>query len=293
MSARLGWIAEDSLLFRVWEWFNRRAYGRAAAVVTLGRCMERFVARTYLDGRPGSKRGRAPILETIHIWEDGSVIRPLPREKNPFARENGLEDRFVILYSGSIGLHHELECLIEAAARLGDLDDVLFLFIGEGARKAKLERMVRERKLENCRFLPYQPRDNLKYSLTCGDMYVVTQERGLEGLIVSCKIFPALASGTMVLGLVHPEIEVASIIRRSGAGVVLSHEDIAGIEAAVRKAHADRQGTARMGAAGRAYFERHFDKKIVMEALEALMNKAFWQEKGNPQWARSEIRRTS
>lgn len=279
MSARLGWMSEDSFFYKLWVRLNARTYRSADALVPIGRCMQRFMKETYFSKPKGKQKSDLPPMEIIHNWEDGERIKPLPREENPFVGEHAFGDRFVVLYSGSIGLHHELECIIEAAEKLRDQREILFVFIGEGARKDKLQEMVRSKGLQNCLFLPYQPLDNLRYSLTSGDLYVITQERGLEGLIVSCKIYSALASGTEVLGLVHPDTEVAAIIRESDAGVVLDHSDVDGIVRAIRISADNREQNARKGAAGRLYFKEHFEKKISMKAYEDLLGRVFWSEK--------------
>lgn len=89
-------------------------------------------------------------------------------------------DRNVLLYSGNVGEKQGLENVIAAAARFRDRP-WLFAIVGEGGSRARLEKMVAERQLDNVRFLPLQPYDAL---LALADCHLVIQRRGGRGAAV-------------------------------------------------------------------------------------------------------------
>jgi len=83
-------------------------------------------------------------VEIIHNWADGKCIESLPAEVNPLRTTWGLSHRFVVGYSGNMGRAHDFETIVEAAKLLKDETNILFLFVGDGARRVWLQEQVQE-----------------------------------------------------------------------------------------------------------------------------------------------------
>jgi colanic acid biosynthesis glycosyl transferase WcaI len=160
-------------------WCRDRSLAMASCNVVLGEVMAARVA-----GR-ASQKAR---VQVIHNWSSGESIRPIAAEQNPLRREWGLDGKFVVGYSGNMGRAHDFASLLEAAGRLSNRADVVFLLIGGGHQKAQLEETVRRHALTNVMFRPYQPREMLMYSLTAPDCHIVSLKPSLEGLIVPSKV---------------------------------------------------------------------------------------------------------
>ena len=69
---------------------------------------------------------------TIPVWSRRDEIYPVAREANPLRRSLGLDGKFVAMYSGNLGLAHSFDEFLEAARRLRDRADIVFLFVGDG-----------------------------------------------------------------------------------------------------------------------------------------------------------------
>lgn len=255
VAVRLGYMGEGSLVARVWKWLNRRAYGRASAMIVLGEQMRRVIENSS---------AQLPPVHVIHNWADGSQIRPVAKKLNPFVKRHGLEGKLVVLYSGNLGQAHELETLVEAAERLKDLHELVILFIGQGARKAKLMSIVAERHLGNVLFLPPVPYEELPYSLTAGDVGVVTLERGVEGLCEPSKLYGYLAAGLAILALVGENSEVAAIVKKHRCGYRLDQGDVDGFVEMMRHWLVNREELEEMKWRARECFERYYDRRIAV-----------------------------
>lgn len=262
IAVALGYLRPHSGLTRLWERLNLGVLRHAAAVIVLGEAMEEVIHRKApaCDGR----------LHVIHNWADADFVRPLAKADNPFAREHDLLDRFVLQYSGNIGRFQDLESIIEAADLLRE-DPVLFLFIGEGGKKARLQEMCRQKGLENVRFLPYVPREILPNSLTSADAALVSMEKETVGLCVPSKLYGILASGVPVLAISDPESEVARIIRRFECGDCVPPRRPDLLAERVRALRADPARCARMGARGRLALEQHFTRSVATAAYAAVL----------------------
>lgn len=203
---------------------NRFLVRRAARIVTLGDTMSARLVRG---------KGADPAkITVIHNWADTSAIVPSAKA-NAFAREHGLESRFVVLHAGNIGLSQNLDMVIEAAGLLKERADILFLFIGDGSRKTALEELARSRRLAHVRFLPFQPRDQLRWTYASSDVCLVSLKPGLAGYIVPSKLYPILAAGRPYIAAVDAVSEVAALTERHRCGVLVPPDDAAKLAAAI------------------------------------------------------------
>lgn len=256
----LGTFREGSLVTRLLDYLNGTILSRADRVIVLGDCMrERVAAR--LGGE------REALVDVIHNWADGEKIRPLAEgERNVFAEEHGLCGRFVVQFSGNLGRVNDFDTPLEAARILRDRDDVLFLFIGDGTRRDELREHVRRNALGNVRFLPYQPRETLLYSLAAGSAHLVTLAPGLAGLSVPSKTYGILAAGRPVLFVGDPRSDVARLVAEHRCGEVIPSGDSARLAAVVSAWADDAATVARMGRAARELFLHRFDRPHAVEA---------------------------
>jgi glycosyltransferase involved in cell wall biosynthesis len=254
----LGRIRNEALVHGLMR-LNRILRARAAAVVAIGRDMERRLAA---QGIPPGK------IHVIPNWADGSLIRPL-QSPSCLRTEQGWDDRFVVMHSGNVGLSQDLEVLVEAADRLRDHDDILFAIVGDGAAKERLRREVRRRGLGNVQFLPYQPKATLTDSLGAADVHVVALRRGLAGRIVPSKVYGIMAAGRPFIAAVEEGSEPALLVQEHGCGMRAEPSDpqaLAGAILDMRGAPLDA-----MGSRGREALERLYDRPIATAAYRNLL----------------------
>ena len=224
------------------ERLNRFLVRRAARVVALGDTM----AARLIEGK-----GADPAKVTvIHNWADTSAIVPSDRH-NAFAAAHGLDDRLVVLHAGNMGMGQNLDVVIDAADRLRNRPDILLLFIGDGNRRVALEAAVAARGLANVRFLPFQPRDQLRWTYASADVCLVSLKPGLAGYIVPSKLYPILAAGRPFIAAVEPSSEVAAITTTHGCGRLAVPGDADDLAAQVVALADDPAARAVMGARAR------------------------------------------
>jgi glycosyltransferase involved in cell wall biosynthesis len=228
------------------ERVNKFLVRRAARIVALGDTM----AARLVNGK-----GADPAkITVIHNWADTSAIVPSDKD-NAFARAHGLADRFVVLHAGNIGLSQNLDMVIEAAERLEPRSDIVFLFIGDGSRKAALQAAVAEKRLPNVRFLPFQPRDQLRWTYAASDVCLVSLKPGLAGYIVPSKLYPILAAGRPYVAAIDAMSEAASLTERHKSGVVIAPGDATALAAEITRMAADGRERESMGGRARVAAE--------------------------------------
>jgi glycosyltransferase involved in cell wall biosynthesis len=262
----LGYIPEDSVVENVWSRLNARAFGGAEHIVALGPVMRDRIAENAGPGFDSEK------ITIIHNWEDEEFIEPVPKEENWFSEEHGLVERFTVLYSGNIGEFHDLETVVEAAAAFEN-EDVQVLIIGEGDNKDAIVNRAEALGLrgDTVRFLPYQPWDDLPYSLTSGDVSIVTVNEGFEGICVSSKLYSAMAAGMPVLGIAQPYDDEARIIDSFDAGMHVPQGDTDGVIEAIDTWKDDAELVDEQGRNARRAFEQRFTKDQSVDRYYRLL----------------------
>lgn len=252
----LGLLSRDGLVARAWWRVMDAIYCDADRIVVLGESMERHL-RERMAGDPDFDPAK---IETIPNWADGEFVEPMDKVDNDFAQEQGTVEPFTLLYSGNVGRFHDVQTAIDAIGILEERgrDDVQLLVIGEGAEKERLREYVDREGISNVRFLPFQPRERLPETLTCGDASLVGVKSEMEGLCVSSKLYTSLAAGVPVLAVVGEGDEVARVVREHDCGEHVSPGDAAAAADVLATWADDPDRTGSMGANARECFEERF-----------------------------------
>ncbi|HEX7997118.1 MAG TPA: glycosyltransferase family 4 protein [Pyrinomonadaceae bacterium] len=263
----LGTLKEKSTGARFFDWLNRRALQRMDRIIVLGECM-----RDRIKAKVGDERSAR--IDIIHNWADGRLIKPLAREEhNPFTAQHGLQDKFVVLFSGNFGLVNEFQTVLEAARRLREREDIVFLFIGDGVKGSEIKKFTQEHQLENIRMLPYQPREELCFSLTAGDAHLTTLADGLAGLSVPSKTYAILAAGRPVLFVGDLRSAIARLVSENNCGAVVASGQSEQLAQLIMDWAASPSKLAEIGARARSLFESRFDRQHAITAYLASFEK--------------------
>ena len=251
------------------SWFIRKlrhkmfsVYKRCERMIVLSTDMKQLL----LDS--GIKEDRIGIVPN---WADTNVIRPIPREENRFLQRESLQDKFVVMYSGNLGLTQRLEEFVEAAALLKAEQDIVFVFVGRGARKASLQEMAESMQLTNVRFLDYQPKTELSHSLSAADLHLVPLTRQLSQCLMPSKVYGILAAGRPYLTNAPKESELHQLTKTRNAGLSVepgSSEDIATI---ILESKSDPEALQAMGRRCRILAESLYTKNHGTKAYTQLL----------------------
>ena len=254
IAVELGYLRRGGVVERVWNRLNVWCAVSASSVVTIGPKMKEIV-QAKLPHEAAKNR-----LTVIHNWADGDSIAPLPKEENWFCRKFDLVDKFTVLYSGNMGASHDLESVVLAARQLKNIPDIRFVLIGGGIKVQKITDMVNEYELSNVMILPYQSRDALPYSLTCGDISIVTLEPGIEGLSVPSKLYSSLAAGQAILAIMYEDSDVSEIVESRECGWRISPGNVSDIVGAIKKLYENPRLLQSMKDRARACFESEYTR---------------------------------
>lgn len=264
MLENLGRLRRGGLLARLWHGMNRLVWGRAACVITIGEEMAANI-------RPHLRGPKPTPLVVIPNWADSTFLRPRPKAENPFAQRLGEVDKLTILYSGNLGHSHDLTPLLDVAREVREeWKEVSFLIIGGGVRYAEIEERIRREALTNVRLLPLQPEQDLPYTLTTGDVAVVTYEAGAEGYMVPSKSYYYLAAGCALLVLASGENSISRLANEHGCGISIMASDGPALKAAIARYRSDRSFLQLCRTRARTVQETLFSRRNAARYVEHL-----------------------
>jgi colanic acid biosynthesis glycosyl transferase WcaI len=216
----LGVVRKGSLLVRALDWCNVALLRRATAVIV---CDEYMAKRVRDKFDPGDR------LHIATPWAHDQHLESIAHDANPFRLAHVAAGRRALMYSGNHALSNPLATVLDAASRLVDDRRLAFLFVGGGAGKREVE----SRHLANVLSLPYEPLEQLKYSLSAADVHVVTIGAAVVGIVHPCKIYGAMAVGRPVLAFGPRQSHVADIVSQ-GIGWHIEHGDVDGAVATLQ-----------------------------------------------------------
>lgn len=220
----LGRVRADSLSARVFEASNRLVLRRARRVIALDPSMA---------ARLSAKQDLGDRLRILPPWPHEDVLDLASADPQGFRARHGLVDRFVVMYSGNHSLAHPLDTILDAAKRLEDRKDVVFVFVGGGKGKQAIEDAI-SAGASNLRSLPYQPLAELGGSLGAADLHLVVFGDEMLGIVHPCKAYGAMAVGRPLFLIGPAASATALLIARYELGWRVDHGDAKGAEALIR-----------------------------------------------------------
>lgn len=249
---------------------------RADKVIVVGRDMVDTLKRRF-------QQNKLPRYAFINNWVDEKELYPLPADDpqvTAFRRKYGLENKYVIMYSGNLGLYYDLENLIrvikefrkgrtmdgriENGPLTADGREVVFAFVGAGSMKRRLEKYKEKHHIDNVIFIPYQKKEELIYSLNAADVHWCVSAKGIKGVSVPSKLYGCLAVQKPVIGVMEPGAEARLIMEEIGCGYVCDPGDYEHVARHVRWfiEHAGSEEVTEMGRRGREYLVKNLTRDV-------------------------------
>lgn len=249
---------------------------QADLVVTVGRDLVETLEKRfhYQD---------VPKHIMINNWIDEKEVYPLPADNEhvqTFRKWYGLENRFVIMYSGNIGMYYDLENLLKVleqfpeGTRSVDGRKVAFVFVGNGTARNGLFRYKEEHHMDNVFFIPYQDKENLIYSLNAADIHLCVNAKGIKGVSCPSKAYGIMAAGRPILGCLENGTEVLALIEECACGYCCEPGDYDGFATNIRRVlETSNEQLQEMGMKGRRYLEQNLTKDAsVKKYIAAILS---------------------
>ncbi len=210
-------------------------------------------------------------ISVLHHWSDGGEICPVSPRDNSLRKAWGLQDKFVVGYSGNFGRAHEFGTMLAAAKRLEHRPDIRFLLIGGGHQHAAVKAAVQDLGLQHVIFKPLQPVENLAESLSVADVHLVSLLPELEHCVIPSKFYGILAAGRPTIFVGDPDGEVPRVLKARGCGSCVEIGETDKLAAIIENLCDDPEILKAMGDAARRLLCAEYSREKATDAWAALI----------------------
>lgn len=250
--------AKNKLLLNTVMAVDKFSCKNSDKVIVVGRDMQETLKNRF-------NNKKVPSNVFINNWINEKEIYPLDQNHPKiiaFKEKYNLKDKFIIMYSGNIGLYYDLENIIKVIGEFKDREDVVFAFIGDGTVKSKIEEYVTNNNLNNVTFIPYQDKADLIYSLNAADIHWVVNAKGIKGVSVPSKLYGVMAAGKPVLGVLDEGSEARLIVEECNCGVCIEPGNYKEISRNIEYILNNKELIKSLGRNGRKYLEVNLTKDV-------------------------------
>jgi glycosyltransferase involved in cell wall biosynthesis len=262
-------ILSNCALIRASRWLEQFLYRRSALITGQ--------TRGIVDNIQSRFRTKNVALITNGVDVAAFLESSNAARRTETRREFAMDGKFVIGYAGLHGLAQGLSTVIHAAGLLGDQQDVLFAFFGDGPEKEKLIEDVGQMGLKNVRFYSSQPSTRMPAVIGSFDVAVIPLKRLdlFKGALPS-KMFEALAAGVPLLASI--EGEARELVEKAQAGLCIEPENPRAMADAILKFYKDPVLRQSLGRNGQRYVVEHFDRQKIADQFERLLTNGYRAE---------------
>ncbi|MCI8344427.1 MAG: glycosyltransferase family 4 protein [Clostridia bacterium] len=258
--------SKSKLITNIMMFLDKFSCRRSNLIITVGRDLVETVKNRF-------QNKKVPKTVFINNWIDEKQIYPLDSNNEKvqeFKRKYKLEDKFIMMYSGNMGLYYDLENIfkvlekIKPGVKATNGQEVIFTFIGEGTVLEKLKKYKEEKKMDNVIFIPYQEKKDLIYSLNAANVHFCINAKGIKGVSCPSKYYGIAAAGKPILGVLEEDTEIRLLIEETNGGLVSNPGEYDCIEKNINWfiEHANSEELENMGKRNREYLEKNLTKDI-------------------------------
>lgn len=245
-------ILKKGVIYSVLEALEMFLYHRADGIITVTRSFAR-----QISGRGIKEPKLATIFNGVSDADYAEALQP---------RKNGAVTQLrtslnispltkVVLYFGNHGEAQALTQVVDAARLLVKRSDVVFLFVGSGADREKLQTYAKG--VPNVQFLPSVKHAEAWAYYAMADINIVCLKNIPDfDMFIPSKMFEIMAAESCAVGAIRGE--GAEIMQESGSALTVPSEDPEKLAAAISTLLDDPDRRAEMGKAGRVYVSQNF-----------------------------------
>ena len=209
-------------------------------------------------------------ISTINNWLDFKDYE-YAQNKNIFRKKYGLENKFIFLFAGIMGPAQNLDFIIQIAEMITDLPDVYFLFLGEGSAKKRLQKKVKNHKLENVVFKGFVTKDEYACLAKEVDVGLVSLSAKNKTPVMPGKILGFMAASIPIVAFLHKDSDGHDLIKQAKCGYSLVPDNLDEATKLIRMVYEEKNKIKNLGKNGYEYAEKNFSKGKCIDKIKQLI----------------------
>ena len=252
----LGNLKQNSIFARLWIFLNRISLKMIDKVIVIGRDMFNVLEKYNIKNK----------ITYIPHWSS------IKFRDSKFINERKLNDKFVIQYSGNMGLWHDMDTYVRCAAKTMNINKITYNFIGGGIKRQHSEDLANQLGLKNISWIDFVDLEDLDQSLAACHLSLISLNNNLEGVAVPSKLYGILASGRPIVASVPKNSEIALTIDEHKCGFVVEPGDDEKLSEIIMDCYQNKYDLKKMGENSFNAFLRSYTVDAVIDEFRKVIN---------------------
>lgn len=259
----VGILQETGLIYKVFKALVNIIQRAATAIIVLHEPLKESIE---------ARIGRVENLHVVYNAVDLDRFQPT-LDTRQFREKYDLNDHKLVTFAGTFGTHIDFDTMLNAAAQFNHRDDVLFLLIGTGGQRSKIEDLLQQPEFAHVRWINWLEHQEMPVAWAASYIaFWAIYDSELYRQTLQSKNFEAMASGTPVV--IAIEGLTSTVVEKSGSGITVPFGDVSGMVEAITLLLDDAPHHAEFSHNARAYAEEHFNPEKVADAYETILQQA-------------------
>lgn len=256
-------ILKNKLLIKFFEAMEKFVYKKADFITVHSEGNKEHVV----------KKGKEPDrVFVIPNWVDIEFLKPNDKN-NEFSKKYNLDGKFIVSFAGVLGYSQDIDIILEAAKKLEEYEDIIFIIVGDGVEKPRLVKKAEDMKLKNVRFLPMQPRHIYPQVIQSSDISLATLHSFVKTPVVPSKILSIMAIGKPVIAAMDLNGDAPKLIEEAKCGFAIPPEDSDLLAEKILELYKNKKLRETLGRNGRRYAEKNLALGVCVNKYEGLFGR--------------------
>ena len=254
-------VLKNKFLIKFFEAIEKKVYQGADIITFNSEGGRRFLIE--------KKRLPPEKVITLYNWIDPAPYQNLTKDIS-FRKEYKLEGKFIFLFAGIMGPAQGLDFLVKVAREVSDIKDIVFLLVGDGMEKEKIQEMIKKYSLTNVVVGPLVPKEDYPYLLKDVDVGVVCLSPRNKTPFIPGKFLGYLAAGLPIIAFLNKESDGFSLIKQANCGYAAIADNPKRAAEIVRRVYDEKEKLGELGRNGRRYALSNLTVNACVARLEKI-----------------------
>jgi putative colanic acid biosynthesis glycosyltransferase WcaI len=210
-------------------------------------------------------------LFVVENWADEEIFRPIDYDID-LAKKHNLQDKFIVMFAGNMGIAQGLDNIIESAKLCKDITDVHYVFVGDGAcLQAIKQQVIKDSELNNVSFIDRKPLNEMASYFSLANVLLVTlRDDPLFEITLPSKTQAYLACGKPII--IVKRGEDAKMLNEKGCALNCEPDNPEALADTVKQMFdMSLDERMRMGKCSLELYKERYRKKILVKIMENIL----------------------
>jgi len=250
-------IMDNNLLFRYFRRIEKNLYEISDYIGCMSKKNIEYIIR--------HNNIRKDKCELLPNWRKIREVRS--KTMVNYREKYGLNNKCVAVFGGVIGIAQELEFLLELAKYYKNRDDIVFLIIGEGNQKKKLQKIIQEEKLTNIILKERIPSNEFATLVRQCDIGLVNLNRNFTIPNFPSKALDYFEAGIPVLASIDKNTDYGNFLEEAKAGYWSITGDVDAYRKNFEELLNNKKSREELGRNGRKYLENNLTVEMAYKTV--------------------------